>query len=263
VFLTAAAVLWGNWFRTGELIQRNIDLSGGTAVTVYTPEVPPGAKETLEAEGYSFREIKSYDTGELIAAVVEAGPEHSLGEVEVRVNQTFPGSSYDVRSVGPAMGESFMQGAVRSLVISFVFMGLILAFIFRQPIVAFTVILSGFLNVFEAAAFMTLFGVRLAPHTIGALLMLMGWSVDSEVLFDTKIFKRRGGSSFERATAAMKTAMTMSMAIFLSLSALYFVSTSSLIRDMALVILLGTACDLLNTWFQSLSMVLWYTEAKA
>jgi preprotein translocase subunit SecF len=110
---------------------------------------------------------------------------------------------------------------------------------------------------------MTLFGVKLAPHTIGALLMLMGWSVDSEVLFDTKILKSGKGDPKERALKAMKTAMTMSAAIFASLSALYIVSTSSLIQDIALVMMLGALFDIINTWFQSLSMVLWYAERES
>lgn len=262
VFLSAALILYGNWRATGDIVPRDIDLSGGTLVTVYTSSVAPGAKEEFELRGFSFREIHSYETGDLVAVAIEAGPEFMGNEVVKLVNSSFLGAAYDIRTVGPSLSESFMDGAKKAIIFSFVAMGLILAFIFKQRIVAFTIVLSGILNVSEAAAYMTLFGVKLAPHTIGALLMLMGWSVNSEVLFDTKIFKEAEGDPKRRATTAMKTAMTMTLAASVSLLALYFVSASSLVKDIVLVLLLGTIFDTINTWFQSLAMVLWYVEGK-
>ena len=262
LFLSAVAIFINNYRTMGAFFPKDIDLSGGTVVTVYVNHTVPGAKEKLEDMGFSVREIRKYDTHELIAVIVEAGPEFKEEEVIKAVNETFPGYKYDVRHVGPAMGESFLKSAEKAVAIGFILMGLILAAIFRVPIVALTVILSGFLDVFEAAAYMTLLGIKLAPHTIGALLMLMGWSVDSEVLFDTKILMRREGDPKERALQAMKTAMTMSAAVFASLIALYLFSTAKLVKDIAMILLLGAFFDLINTWFQSLSMVLWYVEAE-
>ena len=261
LFLSAVLVFVNNYRNYGYFFPKDIDLSGGTVVTVYTNKTFPQAKEKLENFGFSVREIKKYDTKEPIAMIIEAGPEFNETYVVKLVNETFPGYKFDVRHVGPAMGESFLKSSQKAVAIGFLLMGVILAAIFRVPIVAFTVILSGFLDVFEAAAYMTLLGIKLAPHTIGALLMLMGWSVDSEVLFDTKILKRREGDPKERALNAMKTAMTMSAAVFASLIALYFFSTAKLVKDIAMILLLGAFFDLINTWFQSLSMVLWYVEA--
>lgn len=262
VFLSAVVIFYGNLQATGEIVPRDIDLSGGTLATIYTSSVAPGTKEDFESRGFNFREIKSYETGETVAVTIEAGSEFTGSEVISLVNTSFPGAEYDIRTVGPSLSESFMEGAQKAILFSFVAMGIILAFIFKQRIVAFTIVLSGFLNVAEAAAYMTLFGIKLSPHTIGALLMLMGWSVNSEVLFDTKIFREVEGDPKKRATDAMKTAMTMTLAISVSLLALYFVSTSSLIKDIVMVLLLGTIFDTINTWFQSLAMVLWYVEDK-
>ena len=262
VFLSAVLIFVNNYAKHGYFFPKDIDLSGGTVVTVYINHTVPHAKERLENLGFSVRDIRKYDTHELVAVIVEAGPEFNESFVVRAVNETFPGHKFDVRHVGPAMGASFLKSAQKAVAISFILMGIILAAIFRVPIVAFTVILSGFLDVFEAAAYMTLFGIKLAPHTIGALLMHMGWSVDSEVLFDTKILKRTEGDPKERALNAMKTAMTMSAAIFASLIALYFFSTSQLIKEIAIVLMLGAFFDIINTWCQSLSMVLWYVEAR-
>ena len=262
VFFMASFAFYTTYKTTGSLFELDIDLSGGTVVTVYTTMVPEGTKEQFESLELGFREIRSYDGGELIAVAIEGGPQFTREEILSEIQLWFSDAEYDVKSVGPSMGKSFMRGSILAVGLGFLAMGIILALIFRQPIVAFTVILSGFLNVFETAAFMTFFGVKLAPHTIGALLMLMGWSVDSEVLFDTKILRGGSGDPKKRALHAMKTAMTMSAAIFASLSALYIVSTSTLIKDIALVMMLGAFFDIINTWFQSLSMVLWYAETK-
>lgn len=260
VFLISVGVFVNNVTSTGELFSKGIELSGGTIVTVHVEESL--GRQFFESQGLSFREIRSYGSQDIIAVAIEAGNEMSQEEVVSLVEEQYPGAEYDVRNVGPAMGEAFLNNARFFITISFLLMGLILAAIFRQPIVAFTVILSGFLNVFEAAAFMTVFGVDLSAHTIGALLLLMGWSVDSEVLFDTKILKEVEGDPRERAVTAMVTAMTMSAAIFGALLALYFFTTSTIVREMALVLMLGAFFDIINTWFQSLSMVLWYAERR-
>lgn len=260
VFVLTAMIFVQNYRNSGELFKKDIDLSGGTIVTVYTDSFPDSMRQSFEQMDISVREIKSYDSGEVLAVILEAGPEYEPEQLTDIVNASF--SEFDVRHVGPAMGESFMKSAEIAVALGFVAMGLALALTFKKPIVALTVILSGGLNVFEAAAVMTRLGVKLAPHTIGALLMLMGWSVDSEVLFDTKILKEVGDDPKKRAIHAMKTAMTMSAALIAALVSLYYVSTSSLISDIALVLLLGAVFDIINTWFQSLSMVLWYSEAN-
>ncbi|MBR9680613.1 MAG: hypothetical protein GOU98_02190 [Candidatus Altiarchaeota archaeon] len=263
VFIIATFAFYYTYKTTGSVFELDIDLSGGTVFTVYTNLIQSGTKEYFTDLELSFREIRSYDGGDLIAVAIEGGPQFTQSEILSEIELKFPDLEYDVKSVGPSMGKSFMRGSIIAVGLGFLAMGIILALIFRHPIVAFTVILSGFLNVFETAAFMTFFGVKLAPHTIGALLMLMGWSVDSEVLFDTKILRGGSGDPKKRALLAMKTAMTMSAAIFASLSALYLVSTSTLIKDIALVMMLGAFFDIINTWFQSLSMVLWYAETKS
>jgi preprotein translocase subunit SecF len=262
VFLACAGLMVEQFVRTGELFPRDIELSGGVMVTVETEEMPSGAKAALEDIGLAVKEIHKYGTGELIAVAIEGGPEFNETEIVNFVNATFPGSKYDTRTVGPSMGESFTRSAVTAIVIAFTLMALMLWFIFKKPIVALTVVLSGFLNVFETSALMVRFGLKLAPHTIGALLMLMGWSVDSEVLFDTKLLKDREGEPKQRALKAMKTAMTMSSAVFASLLGLYIISTASLVEDIALILLIGVFFDTINTWFQSLGMVLWYAEGQ-
>lgn len=261
-FLVMTLVFVNNYNTRGELFRKDLDLSGGTVITIYDVEFSEDLKDSFEKREMVVREIYSVTGGELVATIVEADSEILPEDLVFLVNQTFPNVDYDLRTVGPSMGESFMKSANKAILMSFLLMGLILAAIFRQPIVAFTVILSGFLNVYEAAALMTVVGIKLSPHTIGALLLLLGWSVDSEVLFDSKIFKTREGSAIDSALEAMKTAMTMSAAVFAILIALYFVSSARMVREIAVVLLFGAFFDIINTWFQSLSTVLWFVEKQ-
>ena len=85
VFLSAMFIFYNNWQATGEFFPKDIDLSGGTVVSVYTSVVPEGVKEEFESRGFSFREIHSYETGELVAVSIEAGPGFSPQEVALLV----------------------------------------------------------------------------------------------------------------------------------------------------------------------------------
>ncbi len=262
LFLFSAWLLVDNKIKTGEFVPKGIDLKGGIEITVYTNSSTAEQEEVFKKLGATVRKIKSLRTGELLAVVIEAEPELDVNYLKQLVNETYPNARADFRIVGPAIGKNFMKSAQKAILLGFLAMGAILALTFRNPIVAVTIILDGLLNVFEALAFMTKLGIKLAPHTIAALLMLMGWSVDGEVLFDTTIFREEEGDPRKRALKAMRTDMVMSACIFATLLALYFVSSAQMVKEIAMVLILGTVADIVNTWFQSLGMSLWYLESK-
>ena len=54
------------------------------------------------------------------------------------------------------------------------------------------VVLSAFADIVMTAAVMTVIGIELTLPTTAALLMLIGYSVDSDILLTMRVLKRQG-----------------------------------------------------------------------
>jgi preprotein translocase subunit SecF len=114
-------------------------------------------------------------------------------------------------------------------------------------------------------ALMNLFGIKLSLGTVAALLMLIGYSVDSDLLLTNHVLRRRGGF-YESAYRAMRTGVTMTLT---SLSASIVMALTAAILGIDLLTAIGTvlafglATDLMNTYLFNLGLLRWYRGLDA
>jgi len=150
---------------------------------------------------------------------------------------------------------------------AFLFMSITIFIIFREPVPAVTVILAAIIDMIVAMAGMSIFNIPLSIASVGALLMVIGYSIDTNLLLTTRILKRREGTVVERAEGALKTGMTMSITAIASMAVLYTVTVilipeASVLSDIAAVLLFGLIGDILTTWFMNLGILRWYVEVR-
>lgn len=147
------------------------------------------------------------------------------------------------------------------LVVAFAGMAIIIYIVFRSPLPSIAVMLSAILDIVEAMSLMTLTGVRLSLATVAALLMLIGYAVDSNILLTTRLLKRAEDLRY-RLLSAMKTGLTMTSTTLCALIGLYLFPTSDIVNDIALVLIFGLCADVLNTWFFNAGILRLYLERK-
>jgi len=117
---------------------------------------------------------------------------------------------------------------------------------------------------------MDVFGVLLSLGTVAALLMLIGYSVDTDILLTTRLLKRKGELN-DKIRDAMKTGMTMTLTTLAALIALFIVSSGTvmsfiridIIRDISVVLIFGLFADIVNTWMTNVGILRWYIEKGA
>jgi len=107
-----------------------------------------------------------------------------------------------------------------------------------------------------------MFGIPLSLATFVGLLLLIGYSVDTNILLTTKVLKDKSGTKSERIYRAMKTGLTMSATSLCAVVVLFFLSMSPTIVHLALILMVGLICDMLNTWITNVILIYWYTEKK-
>ena len=169
----------------------------------------------------------------------------------------------NIQSVGAALGEEFMRQAITAVIFAFVLMGLIIFLTFRTIVPSVAIISAAILDILFAMALMVIFNISLSLGTLAALLLLIGYSVDTDILLTTRLIKRKSeGTLDERVSSSMKTGITMTTSAIAAFSVLYLVSTSVVLDQIALVIIFGLLADYITTWFQNVGLLRWYLRDK-
>jgi Preprotein translocase subunit SecF len=112
---------------------------------------------------------------------------------------------------------------------------------------------------------MGLFGIPLGVASIGAILMLIGYSMDTDLLTAIRILKRSDETATKRAFSTLKTGLTMTSAAIISFSVLFIVSYITGIStffEISAVVLFGLIADIFTTWFGNTTLILWYKHHK-
>ena len=245
LFAVAAVIVIITFIMTGMPVTPGIDFAGGTAVTIYTDD----SKEELEAyfEGY---DLKSIDEGISGGYYLKFGPmsNEEMMAFNDYILEGYPDAGID--QIGANFGATLQAQAFLALLFAFLGMAVVVFIAFRKILPALTVVFAGVADITITAACMNIFGIELSLATTAALLMLIGYSVDSNILLTTKVLKRQGNLE-EKMEGAFHTGFIMTSTTFCAILAMFIVSLIGNVPTLytiSVVLLIGLICDLIFTW---------------
>ena len=263
----AISVLGASYLKTGEVIERGVDFKGGTEISVPVSgsfsiqDVQKEASKSLPGEVF----VKSTKG---ITTMIIFGSDAALKKEDVLAVLDNLGIAYDAsatstQAVGAALSTAFWSQAKMAIVAAFLVMGAVVFFTFKTPVPSLAVVLAGFSDMVFAAAMMNILGMKLSLATLAALLIIIGYSVDTDILLTTRLIKRKdSGSIDDKIKSSMKTGVTLTICAIAAMLVLYFVSTSATLSEIALVIIFGLAADIPFTWIQNVGILKWYLVSK-
>jgi preprotein translocase subunit SecF len=247
-------------------LQEGIDLKGGS-IAILQLEQPVTndqlATKIQNSTGVQANLITVTTTGTNQSTVEITGSAADVVAVSSALNGTATIQSFT--SVGPLLSKQSLTQVYYALAFAFIFMSITVFIIFRNFVPSMAVILAAFCDIVIAIGGMSVFGIPLSLASVGALLMLIGYSVDTDILLTTRVLKRREGTINERAKDAMKTGFTMAAAAIGSMIALYLVVKflmpyAQVLDQIAAVLIIGLIADVLATWLMNLGILRWYME---
>lgn len=148
---------------------------------------------------------------------------------------------------------------------SFLILGLftlILVYIYiKNSVHSIAIILSVFSNTALTLSVINLLGIKISTAGIVAFLMLIGYSVDSNILLTTRTLNKKETINKE-IFGALKTGLTMSATTIIAiLTALIVVMNfASVLNQIFTILLIGLGFDLFNTWVTNASILKWHSE---
>ena len=171
--------------------------------------------------------------------------------------------SASFNEVSASLSAKFIDKAFMVVVYSVILVSIAVFIIFRTFVPSLAVLLGAACDVLIALGAMGLFGIPLTLASFAALIMLVGFSLDTDVLLTMRVIKRKEGQPRDRAYDAMKTGMTMSMALMLAFICLFILASVTHINtyyEISSVAIAGLLGDVVATWLLNGVIVLWYLE---
>ena len=275
VIIIAVAILLTSYSQTGSFFKKDISLSGGVsiiAVTSFSDEVGLEAElvHSFPDSDVSVRSVTQL--GKSTGVVVEAAMQ---SEKDVAALMDFVSNKigvdkkeFTVQKVGASLGSSFFNQLVRGMIFAFVFLALTV-FVYFKLISGKWLWLPGMFVVWTALveilctlAVVTVSGMHVSAAGLAAFLMLVGYSVDTDILLTVRALKGTEARLNERVRSAVRTGVLMSLTAFGAVIAGYFFAEAETIKQIMFILSAGMIFDIIHTWLTNAGLLKWYLEKK-
>lgn len=244
-------------------IEQGVELKGGSLAELQLT----GSTSVDDLESQLTKELNTNNI-----KVTSNGENKVTVELENNVNSSTFSKAIDGKAkvisyneIGPVLSEEAMGQIYIAMLFAFLFMAVTVFIVFREPVPSVAIILAALCDILIALGGMSILHIPLSIASVGALLMLIGYSVDTDILLTTRLLKRREGTVDERARNAMHTGLTMSCAAIAAMGILYIVTViimpeATTLSNISAVLVIGLIGDILSTWLMNLGILKTYID---
>ncbi|MFW6018823.1 MAG: protein translocase subunit SecF [Halapricum sp.] len=246
----------------GTPVPLGFDFTGGTEMRLATDGGREAIRQAFGAEINTIRPVQGGD--EFIVTFLQDGTSQQNLIDMADDAEGITRLRTDTRSA--TFGGENQRNALFGLAIAFVGMSVFVFAIFRTFVPSIAIVISAFSDIvipMGMVAFLSLTGIaeiNLTLGTVAALLMLIGYSVDSDILLNNHILRRRGGF-YESTYNAMQTGVTMTLTSIVAMIVMTIIAlllSIPLLPDIGIILVFGLTADLMNTYMLNLSLLRWY-----
>lgn len=269
IFIASLFFIFQAVVNDGTPVYRDVSLKGGLSAIIEIDSSFSDA-ELLDALESNFKE-NSFVVSELVDEGVRVGfiIDTDLDE-EILVpflngyfSENFElGKNYNSNFISSTLSGTFFKQAVYILLVSFVLMSLVIFLYFKELVPSGAVVLSGIFDVIATIGILDAFKIKVSIAGIGALLMLIGYSIDTDVLLTNRVVIESGKNYFEKLGFAFKTGILMSATTLIASIGALTLTNSPIIYEIALILVIGLLVDIISTWFQNAGIILWWLEKR-
>jgi len=269
VFIISLIFLANFQSKNGDIILKDVTLTGGTIITVSDSQVSVDDLEASLLQNFpdlQVRTISDFRTGAQKGFIVEtqSAVDQIKPALETFLNYELTQENSSIEFSGKTLSQGFYKQFRFAIFMAFIFMAIVVFVIFRSFIPSIAVILAALADIVMTIVVVDLLGIQLSTAGVVAFLMLIGYSVDTDILLTSRVLKHREGTINERIYGAFKTGLTMTLTSIAALAVAWFIvrGSSDVLRQIFTVLLIGLSFDLFNTWFANASILKWYAEKK-
>ncbi|MCD4666634.1 MMPL family transporter [archaeon] len=254
------------YVNNGDLINRDVSLKGGISATIYKENLNFQEIESFlnsKFEDLSIRELTDFTSQKNIGIIIETSDideETLISALKEKIE--FNEEDISITQTGARFGQSFYKDLVLAILFAFLFMAIVILIAYRTFIPSLTVVLAALTDLIVTLAIVNVIGMQISAAGIVAFLLILGYSIDTNILLTTRMIKRKESPILERMKGSMKTGLTMTTTTIVALSVAAIVSTSPVLSQMFTIIIIALIVDIFSTYFANAPILLMYAKKK-
>ena len=267
LLLISLAYIGYFYSKEGDFIKKDVSLTGGTIITLNENVNFENLESELKNQfsDVSIRKLTDIRTGRQISLTIEtsAKPDEIKPVIEKILGYKLTNENSSIEFTGASLSNSFYKQLIIALIISFILMSCTVFLLFKTFVPSIAIIFSIFADIIMPLALIDYLGIRISAAGIAAFLMLIGYSVDTDILLTTRALRKKEGSLNIRLFGAFKTGIFMTTtALIAIIPAFFIVSLPDSFKQIFLILALGLSADIINTWLTNMSIIKWYCERR-
>ena len=164
---------------------------------------------------------------------------------------------------GIFLGKIFLTfNIIFSSIIILVFIAVIVFIYIKYSTPSFAVMFCAFADIVMTLAVVDLINLNISGAGIVAFLMLIGYSVDTDILLTTRVLTRKNSSINREIFGAFKTGITMTLTAIAAVAVALIIIRpfGTVLNQMFVILLIGLGFDILNTWITNTSLIKWFVD---
>ncbi len=257
LFIFSVSILVYNYYRTGNFFLLSIDLRGGTLITLQS-STPIDTNTIQQALGNKFGSVLVTGlrtTGGYGANIEVGANENTMALINTLNTTGIPTNSVTLETVGPELGSQFLQQVMDVLAVAFVLMSIVIFIVYRKLVSSFAIVFAALSNILTTLAVSSLLGIEISFAGFAALLMLIAYTVDTNIVLTTKVLRTTPEEFRKKYRLALTTGLTLIATITITMTAVVFISASTLLVNVAEVLVIGFLSDLPFTWIMNAGLL--------
>lgn len=305
------------YVQNGDLIRRDVSLTGGTTITVFSDASPEELQNFLSTKLTDFEITSTSDVlneqSQIIITAQEESTQKLKDALEEFLGEPLDEQNSSIETTSSSLSSEFYKQLIVAILLAFFWMAAVVFTIFargkkikfwvillnillgfflglvffkinliisisilvlfsafliytyiKKSVPAFAVMLSAFADIVMTLALVNLLGMKISSAGIVAFLMLIGYSVDTDIMLTARVLKRKTSEKNTAIFGAFKTGTTMTITSIIAVATALIVvfPFATILNQIFTILLIGLGFDILNTWLTNASIIKWYSEKK-
>lgn len=248
--------------RSGEFIKKGMDFEGGSQLSLEVTGVDERGLENYLEKDFGEVDIKTTVSASGETLIVICGEVEEEELIKKMEEYGLEMENYSFQKIGSSLGKAFFSQSRMAIGIAVIFMAVVVFVVFRNFTPSIAVIFAAVSDIVCTLGVMQVMGLELTLASFAGLLMVIGYSIDTDILLTTRILKRREGEVTERIVKTLKTGFTMSATTLGALLGLYIASGVGILQQISTVLIIALLIDLPNTYLMNLGILRWWMEKR-
>ncbi len=250
-------------------VKLGIDFTGGTEIQIVTERSITASQFESVFEQCGAGDMRANvqnlegRTTAILKTTAEVSKEcadqalSSIGFTPEDLNKVIP------TTFRPELGATLMEQGSRVFIMAGILMMIVVFVAFRSIIPSIAVIQAAALDIIIGLGALSMLGFEMGLAGFAALLMLIGYSVDDNIVLTSNVLKERGKPIAGQVNQAFATGITMTGTSVAAMIAIIIVSSIvqiETINQIALVLVAGLLAGFFTTWFVNVAVLEWYLK---